>query len=243
MAPNKKKNSPVSVPVKNPYKSPAKSSNKSPSPNKPKRETIQKGGNVLNKYGDIVYVIRLKQNLRIAYVIKGNNRTKGSYIQHLVNLINNDDESVSHLGINAVLPRRAPDGSNNKMMDGIYPMRQFLQILNEDDDDSTEAAKTWGSDIAKVITNLNKTSQYPTTCTFGGDLTPPTGPPTVDTHLMNSDVVNIACHLYNNSIIDGSFFENVLANDDSDKNEETEALSKQFFGSVDDARSLFITNN
>ncbi len=245
MAPTKNKKASDYV-VKNPYKSPSK---KSPSHAKitPLREKVEKGGNSLQKYGDILYIIRLKQRMRVAYVVKGSNRSKGSYIQHLVNLIQNGDDSVIPLRIDAVIPRRVPDGSNNRMMDGTYAMRQFLQVLNDDDDDSLEAARTWGTDIAKMITNLNKTSQYPTRCSFGGDLTPASGPPTVDTHLMNADVVNVASHLYNNAIIDGSFFEpiqNSGDDDDEDNNDGTvEPLSSQFFGTIDDPRSLFISNN
>ncbi len=245
MAPTKtKKSSESSSPaIKNPYKMAAK---KTPSPSKPHREKIEKGGNSLQRQGDIVYVIRLKQKMRVAYVVKGNNRSKGAYIQHLVNLIQNGDDSVASLRIDAVVPRRVPDGSNNRMMDGTFAMRQFLQVLNEDDDESPEAARIWGTDIAKMITNLNKTSQYPTVCTFGGDLTPATGPPTVDTHLLNADVVNVASHLYNNAIIDGSFFEPIPGdeNDDDDESPDSmESLSAQFFGSIDDPRVLFISSN
>ena len=95
---------------------------------------------------------------------------------------------------------------------------------------------------ALKLQNFNKTSQYPTTCSFGGDLTPASGPPTVDTHLLNSDVVNIATHLYNNAIIAGSFFEPVQGTENSD-NEDGEPISAEFFGNIDDPRSLFIGHN
>ncbi len=119
-------------------------------------------------------------------------------------------------------------------------------MCEEEDDDSPEAARTWGTEIAKMITNLNKTSQFPTTCSFGGDLTPASGPPPVDSHLMNADVINVATHLYNNAIIDGSFFKPIPANIDDDENakngESLNPLCTQFFGSIDDPKSLFINN-
>ena len=187
----------------------------------------------------------MKEGLRVAFAVRASNRSKGSYIQHLVNLIRNGDDSVAHLGVDAVIPRRASDGSNNRMMDGNYPMRQLLQVLDGKEENTSEEAKKWGELIAKKMTDVNKTSMYPTTCSFGGDLTPATGPPTVDTHLLNADVVNVATHLYNNAIVDGSFFE-ATANDDDDGEEDGEdgtPLSADFFGHIDDPRSLFINNN
>ena len=112
-------------------------------------------------------------------------------------------------------------------------MRQFLRILDDDEDDSTESVKAWGTDIAAKLTELNKTASYPTVCIFGGDLTPPTGPPSVDTHVLNSDVVQIVRHLYGSSIDDGTFFEQLL-DDDKDK-----TLAKKFFAHTADPRTLF----
>lgn len=232
---------------KNPYKNGGKKkgTSNSSSPSKHKREKVEKGGMALQKYGDIVHVLRLREKLRIGFVVRGNDRMKGAYVQHLVNLVRNGDDSVAHLGIDAVLPRRVSDGSNNRMMDGTYPMRQFLQVLNEDDDDSPEAAKKWGEDIAKKMTELGKTSMYPSNCSYGGDLTPADGPAVVDTYLLNSDVVNVASHLYKDAIIDGSFFEPLPADDedDDDDSEPTPPLSAQFFHNTGDPRSLFMNND
>ena len=224
--------------AKNPDKIPTKKPTKPSAVMTPKREKIEKGGNALQKYGDVVYVIRMKQNLRIAFVVKASNKSKGAYIQHLVNLIRNGDDSVQHLGIDAIIPRRVSDGSNNRMMDGMYPMRQFLQVLDEEEENSAEQAREWGHQIAKKITDLNRTSTYPTTCSFAGDLTPPDDLPTVDTHLMNADVVNIASHLYKNAIMNGSFFEPIC--DDEGDEENNMPVSADFFGYIDDPRSLFI---
>ena len=219
---------------------------KSGCPKSPQRQKLEKGHFGLQKQGDIVYIIRLKQNIRIAFVVKANNRGKGSYIQHLVNLIRNNDESVAHLNILSIFPRRATDGSNNRLMDGHYPMRQFVEVLDEEEENDPPSAEKWGRAIAAKITELNKSSVYPTVCVYGGDLTPDSGPPTVDTHLLNKDVVTRASHLYNNPIVDGSFFEEIVQlNEDDDEEEDIvlPSVSSDFFGSIDDPRSLFIDNN
>jgi hypothetical protein len=227
--------------IKNPYKK-GSSSTKPPT-----RQKLEKGHFGLQKQGSIVYIIRLKQNVRVAFVVKANNRSTSSYIQHLVNLIRNNDETVAHLNILTIVPRRATDGSNNRLMDGVFPMRQFLEVLNEEEDNNSASAANWGHAIAAKITELNKTSIYPTVCTYGGDLTPDSGPPTIDTHLLNRDVITLATHLYNNAIIDGSFFEVITqtnSSTDSDGNDETlPPVSADFFGFIDDPRSLFISNN
>jgi hypothetical protein len=213
----------------------------------PQRQKLEKGHFGLQKQGDIVYIIRLKQNIRVAFVVKANNRGKGSYIQHLVNLIRNNDDSVAHLNILNIVPRRATDGSNNRLMDGHFAMRQFVEVLDEDEENDTASAEKWGRAIAARITELNKISVYPTICAYGGDLTPDSGPPTVDTHLLNRDVVTIASHLYNNPIIDGSFFQDIVEPDEED-DEDGEgtihpSVASEFFGSIADPRSLFIENN
>jgi hypothetical protein len=213
----------------------------------PQRQKLEKGHFGLQKQGDIVYIIRLKQNIRVAFVVKANNRGKGSYIQHLVNLIRNNDDSVAHLNILNIVPRRATDGSNNRLMDGHFAMRQFVEVLDEEEENNTASAEKWGRAIAARITELNKTSVYPTICAYGGDLTPDSGPPTVDTHLLNRDVVTIASHLYNNPIIDGSFFQDIVeADDEYDEDGEGTihpSVASEFFGSIADPRSLFIENN
>lgn len=219
---------------------------KSSCPKPPQRQKLEKGHFGLQKQGDILYIIRLKQNIRIAFVVKANNRGKGSYILHLVNLISNNDESVAHLNILTVVPRRATDGSNNRLMDGNFAMRQFVEVLDEGKENDSPSAEKWGRAIAAKITDLNKSSVYPTVCVYGGDLTPDSGPPTVDTHLLNRDVVTLASHLYNNSIVDGSFFEEIVElNEDNDEDEYIvlPSVSSEFFGSIEDPRSLFINNN
>jgi len=161
-------------------------------------------------------------------------------------LFSNNDETVAHLNILTIVPRRATDGSNNRLMDGHFAMRQFLEVLDEEEDNDSVSAEKWGRAIAAKITELNKTSIYPTVCAYGGDLTPDSGPPTIDTHLLNRDVVTLASHLYNNPIVDGSFFERIVTYDeDDDDGDETilPSVSSQFFGSIEDPRSLFIDNN
>jgi hypothetical protein len=189
--------------IRNPYQ-------KSPPTRHPPRQKLEKG-HFRQKQAEVVYVIRLKQNSRVAFVVRANNLSKASYIQHLVNLIRNDDPSVTHLNILAVIPRRVADGSNNRLMDGNYPMRQFLQVLDDNEDNNSASAETWGRAIAAKITELNKSSIYPTVCSFGGDLTPTRGLPTIDTHLINRDVVTLATHLYSTAIVDGSFFEEIIS--------------------------------
>jgi hypothetical protein len=218
---------------------------KSISSTSPQRQKLEKGHFGLQKQGDIVYIIRLKQNIRIAFVVKANNRGKGSYIQHLVNLVRNNDESVAHLNILTIVPRRATDGSNNRLMDGHFAMRQFVEALDEEEENDSASAEKWGRAIAAKITELNKSSVYPTVCAYGGDLTPDAGPPTVDTHLLNKDVVTLASHLYNNPIVDGSFFEEIIEPGEDDDEDDTvlPSFSSDFFGSIADPRSLFIDNN
>jgi hypothetical protein len=231
--------------IKNPYQ-------KSSSSKHPSRQKLKKGHFGLQKkgQGDIVYTIRLKQNVRVAFVVRANNRGKGSYIQHLVNLIRNDDPSVAHLNILTVVSRRASDGSNNRLMDGNYPMRQFLEVLDENENNDLASAETWGRAIATKITELNETSVYPTRCDYGGDLTPAAGPPTINTQLINRDVVTLATHLYESSIADGSFFAWIVPphHDDNANNEDSNAevippVSADFFGLIEDPRSLFIGDN
>lgn len=245
MAANNKKTSGKSK------KSPPAKKTTAPSKNatskSPQRQRLEKGHFGLQKQGDIVYIIRLKQNIRIAFVVKANNRGKGSYIQHLVNLIRNNDESVAHLNILCIVHRRATDGSNNRLMDGHFPVRQFVEALDEAEENDSPSAEKWGRAIAAIITDLNKSSVYPTICAYGGDLTPVSGPPTVDTHLLNKDVVTLASHLYNNPIVDGSFFEEIVLSDE-EEDEDAEhtvlpSVSSEFFGSIADPRSLFIDNN
>jgi hypothetical protein len=120
-------------------------------------------------------------------------------------------------------------------MDDTYPMRQFVRILDEDEDDTAKSLKSWGKDIADKLTELNKSSTYPTVCIFGGDLTPSTGPPPVDSHILNRDVVQIARYLYGSAIDDGTFFDTNLEDDENgDK-----TLSKKFFGQTKDPRTFF----
>lgn len=203
-----------------------------------------------------MYTMRLKQNVRVAFVVRANNRGKGSFIQHLVDLIHNNDPSVAYLDILTVVSRRASNGSNNRMMDGNYPMRQFLGVLNDGENNDAASAETWGHAIAEKITDLNRASVYPTRCAYGGDLTPEAGPSTIDTQLINRDVVTLATHLYGHSIADGSFFTWIApphhddnANDDDSANDEDNnagvipPVSADFFGLTDDPRSLFIGDN
>jgi hypothetical protein len=168
------------------------------------------------------------------------------YECELENLVRNGDDSVSNLNIHAIVPRRASDGSNNRMMDGHYAFRQFVQISNEDEANDSAFLEKWGRAIASRITELNKTSAYPTVCVYGGNITPVSGPPSVDTHLMNKDVVTIATNLYNNAIADGSFFEE-YGEDGAPEYEGEEgfpesfpSVSSEFFGSIEDPRSLFV---
>lgn len=248
--PNNKSNTGANSTSKSPAKSIRNPYQKGPSTKHPPRQKLEKGRFVQNQQ-DVVYAIRLRQNVRVAFVLRANNRGKASYIQHLVNLIRNDDPSVAHLNILTVVPRRATDGSNNRLMDGNYPMRQFLQTLDEDEENDSASAETWGRAIAAKVTELNRTSICPTTCIFGRDLTPAAGPPTIDTHLINRDVVTLATYLYNNAIVDGSFFAEIMPrphHDAADADEEnnqgvTPPLSGDFFGFIDDPRSLFIGHN
>jgi hypothetical protein len=215
----------------------------------PVRQKIGKGHFGLQKQGDVIYTIRLKQNIRVAFAVRANNREKSSYIQHLVHLIRNDDASVAHLNILTVVPRRATDGSNQRLMDGNYPMRQFLEVLDENDSNDSASAETWGRAIAARITELNRTSIYPTMCVYGGDLTPATGPATIDTQLIDRDVVSLAMHLYQSSITDGSFFAWIApphpedASDGASNGGLIPPVSADFFGLNEDPRSLFMGNN
>jgi hypothetical protein len=193
-------------------------------------------GCVLNKNNEVVWTIRLKAGVRVAFVVKGSDRTKGAYIQHLVNLARSNDDSVQHLGISSIIPRRTPDGTNNHIMDGTYPMRQFVRILDDEEEDSTETVKTWGIEIAKKLTDLNRSSTYPTVCIYGGDLTPSTGPTSLDTHILNNDVVQIARYLYGSAIDDGTFFDEALDNDD----QGDKTLAQNFFAHTKDPRTLFM---
>ena len=52
-----------------PSKATGNSSPSKPSPSKISREKIEKGGNALQRYGDVVYIINMKQNLRVAFII------------------------------------------------------------------------------------------------------------------------------------------------------------------------------
>jgi hypothetical protein len=193
-------------------------------------------GCVLNKNNEVVWTIRLKAGVRVAFVVKGSDRTKGAYIQHLVNLARSNDDSVQHLGISSIIPRRTPDGSNNHIMDGTYPMRQFVRILDDEEEDSAETVKAWGIEIAKKVTDLNRSSTYPTVCIYGGDLTPSTGPTSLDTHILNNDVVQIARYLYGSAIDDGTFFDEAL--DDDGQGDKT--LAEKFFKNTKDPRTLFM---
>ena len=210
-------------------------SKNSPSKHHFKRTKMAGSGCVLNKNNEVVWTIRLKAGVRVAFVVKGADRTKGAYIQHLVNLAKSNDDSVQHLGISSIIPRRTPDGTNNHVMDGTYPMHQFVRILDDDEEDSAATVKAWGKDIATKLTDLNKSSTYPNVCIFGGDLTPPTGPTSLDTHILNNDVIQIARYLYGSSIDDGTFFDEPL---DDDK-EGDKTLVKKFFSHTNDPRTLF----
>mmetsp|Transcript_7728 Transcript_7728/g.15577 ORF Transcript_7728/g.15577 Transcript_7728/m.15577 type:complete len:273 (+) Transcript_7728:126-944(+) len=214
---------------------------------KSSKEKNKEGGNDLQKKdGDVVYVVRLRQGVRIAYAVKASDHTKAANIQDLVNLIRNHDESVDHVGIcTPILPRRALDGTNNRMMDGANFMRQLVQVVNvhEGEDDSPEAAKKWGTDIAQLLTDLSKVSPNPTTCSFGGDLTPASGPPPVDTYLRNRDVVDIALEFFYFEIIDGVFFNPICADELALYLEcyfgSGPPLSADFFGRTADPRDFF----
>lgn len=216
-------------------KSPTHASKTSPSKHHFKRTKMAGSGCVLNKSNEVVWTIRLKAGVWVAFVVKGSNRTKGAYIQHLVNLARSNDASVKHLGISSIILRRTPDGSNYHIMDGTYPMRQFVRILDDDEEDSADTVKAWGMEIAQKLTDLNKSSTYPTVCIYGGDLTPSTGPPSVDTHILNNDVVQIARYLYGSSIDDGTFFDEILDDDE----QEDKTLAKKFFAHTNDPRTLF----
>jgi hypothetical protein len=210
-----------------------------------KQKIIEESGNALQKVdGNVVYVVRLRQRVRIAYAVKASDRTKEAYMEDLANLMHHDHGWVDVLGISTMMqPRRALDGSNNRMMDGANFMRQLVQVVNvhEGEDDSPEAAKKWGTDIAQLLTDLSKASPNPTTCYFGGDLTPASGPPPVDTHLMNSDVVDIAIHLYYFEIIEGVFFNPALADvlDLESYYDYGPPLSADFFGRTADPSDYF----
>ena len=217
---------------------PAKTSPKKASPMNPyksKRTKVAGHGCIINKSNEVVWTIRLKAGVHVAFIVKGSNSGKGAYIQHLVNLARSNDETVMHLNISSIVPRRSSDGSNKPFIDGTYPMRQFLRILDSDEEDSLATIKKWGTAIATTMTNLNKTSTYPSTCVYGGDLTPSTGPPSVDTHVLDADTVQIARHLYGSAIDDGSFFEEVLENDE----DVDHTLANMFFTKTADPRTLF----
>jgi len=214
---------------------PAHAGKNSPAKHHFQRTKMGGSGCVLNKNNEVVWTIRLKAGVRVAFVVKGADRTKGAYIQHLVNLARSNDESVQHLGISSIIPRRTPDGSNNHVMDGTYPMRQFLRILDEEEEDSADTVKAWGINIADKLTDLNRSSTYRTVCIYGGDLTPSTGPTSLDTHILNNDVVQIARYLYQSSIDDGTFFDELL--DDDEGGDKT--LAKKFFAHTNDPRTLF----
>ena len=219
--PVKVKTSPKKASPKNPYKS--------------NRTKVAGRGCIINKGNEVVWTIRLKAGVHVAFIVKGSNGKKGAYIQHLVNLARSNDESVMPLNISSIIPRRNLDGSNTPFMDGTYPMRQFVRILDEDEEDSVVAVKEWGTTIADTMTKLNKTSTYPSTCVYGGDVTPSTGPAPVDTQMLDNDTVQIARHLYGSAIDNGTFFEEVIENDQ----DENHTLANMFFTKTADPRTLF----
>jgi len=211
-------------------------------------EKMEEGGNALQKVdGNVVYVVRLRQGIRIAYAVKVSDHTKEANIQYLANLMEMNYGSVEHvLGRQTViLPRRVLDGSNDRMMDGPCCMRQLVQLVqvNEDEENSPEAAKKWGSDIAQLLTDLSKADANPTTTFFGGDLTPASGPPPVDTYLRNRDVVDIALEFFYFEIIDGVFFNPICADELALYLEcyfgSGPPLSADFFGRTADPRDFF----
>ena len=111
--------------------------------------------------------------------------------------------------------------------EGIWPLRQFVHIVQEDEEDTEAAAADWGRLLAREITELKAQSKYPKHCTYGGSLTSPNGPESVDTHLMNKDIVELVDILYRDNIDDGSFWEH-------------EDIVRGFFAHADDPKTLFL---
>ena len=118
-------------------------------------------------------------------------------------------------------------------------MRQFVHILDSDEEDSTATVKAWGKDIAAKVTDLNKSTTYSKLCTYGGDITPPKGPTSLDNHILNDDVIQIARYLYGSSIDDGTFFDEPLEDDD----DEDKTLAKKFFMHTNDPHILFAASS
>ena len=179
-----------------------------------------------------VYVTRLKNGIWVLIVVNSSPKGKHPYLQDLVDKIKSRSPSSLLLKINRICHRRnptAPEGADVELMDeeGIWPLRQFVHIVQEDEEDNEAAAAEWGRMVAREITELKAQSKYPKHCTFGGSLTAPTGPESVDTHLMNKDVVDLVDTLYRDNIDDESFW-------------EYEDIVRGFFAHAEDPKTLFL---
>lgn len=178
-----------------------------------------------------LFTNRLQDGVWTAFVANASPKGKVPFVQDLADKVKSKSRDSERLRVNRIVHRRnplAPEGSDIELMDdeGIWPLRQFVHVVQEDEEDTEPAAADWGRTLAREVTELKAQSKYPKHCSYGGSLTSSNGPESVDTHLMNKDVVELVDTLYHDNIEDGTFW------DDED-------TVRKFFAHADDPRTLF----
>lgn len=104
-----------------------------------------------------------------------NKKDEAAFLQPDFNLLNNNDDVMETLGINAVVNRKGQDGKTPlKQAPGSkYPWRQLLIILDEDE--NTPDGRMDKAEL--ILQHFNETAtkdnyEYPKKMKLGGDVTP-----------------------------------------------------------------------
>ena len=173
-----------------------------------------------------VYGIRFKEGVQGIYV-ENYNKTKSGFVNFLAKDIRDNEESVEELGINLIGSQkdRTDMSGNTALQDNLYPRKIFIKCLPHAEENTSESLIEFGKEIT---TRLNSyTYKFPTRFKWecekhsnGSNLL------ALDESVINEDVSKVAFLLYEDYIVDGTFFDNA----DTVEN---------FFSHTTDPRSLF----
>ena len=89
-------------------------------------------------------------------------------------------------------------------MDGNYPRRQFVSVIDNQEENTEATATAWAKGVVDFLNSLPY--KHKTNFRFGGDITGDQLQ-SIDSYLLNKDVVTLAKEMYSEAVEDDTFFE------------------------------------
>ena len=138
-----------------------------------------------------VIVEGLQCGVVVAHVKKFNKEEEAFIGPHVRHLENNEDV-MENVGVNAILNRKGADGDTPMMQkpDGQYPWKQFLFVVGESNNTKQERIRL-GSKLADHLNDMSSVEcKFPCKSKFVKDITSATPCP-LDACLLDADVLRL----------------------------------------------------